>query len=330
MSAENESRRLIVSALQLASERYGRPVRGSKFKLLLRELQPQFDERALGHVNLRSFLAQFPDVVTVVHDGFDIVPQPVSPSDATVPEPCALEHTGEVSVAKMKRIRPDVWRAFTFVDPATARYYDREGGRAVMIGLQQAEHEPESTQALRHSIASAPDRFISISPISSSEHLAVMREFVERVPDKEQRDALNSALSSTLWFRAFMNALRSDFEPNWKMYWTERVLTRIEAWMRENQVSIPDLVQHVAWRPGRPGTFAHAAPRHPAPRSPVPRLPVPAGGAPPRMGDFPHREHLKNPLGLRQRILNAVGRMPLTELLRLPIPAEYYLFNDND
>lgn len=318
MSTGNDDRRLIAEALHLAQERYGRPVRGAKFKLLLCELRPGFDDRKLGFANLRSFLAQYPDVVAVPHDGYDIVPQPASNDTSAQPSTETGDSEQGAAVARLKIVRADVWRAFVLVDPATARYYDRETQRAVMIGLQEAQEEPETTRALRQLLASAPDRFVQITPVSSDEQLAVMHEFTSQLAHPDQRDALESALRQTLWFRAFNNALQGDIALSWKLRWADVVLAKIETWMQQNQVDVPNLVQRVMPRPTLPSKPTVPGPSTPPASQPGQRNDVDS----PRLGGH------KSQFGLRQRILNAVGRMPLSQLLQLPIPAEYYLLDE--
>jgi len=300
MTTQEHARQLIVDALKLA----GAPVRGAAFKLkYLRQLDPAFDERQLGYRTLRAFLEAFPDVVRLSHDGIDIVVEP----------PKRADHLARVSSGELHKIRPDLWRAFTFVDKSIARYFDRVRGEAVLLSIDPSPEEPERLRELRGQLDKTPANFVPIGPVEAPEQLEQMRGFAASVEDRRLRSELEEALGTRLWFRAFNSILQGSpgLLHTWKIQWSTFVLNRINEWSKTHQIDVPNLVTQtirVAMGTGRP--VAQNMRSRDRQRSPTPMVAMSLDVE-----------------DLRARILNAVEEMTLSQLLALSIPAEYLYRN---
>ncbi|MBK7581134.1 MAG: hypothetical protein IPI67_13080 [Myxococcales bacterium] len=136
--------------------------------------------------------------------------------------------------------------------------------------------------------------FAKIESISPAEHLAFAQSFTRTAPEAWQ-GILGAALTEPFWFRAFTTALRRDQQLflTWNRARTGWVQQRIEGWAKENDVSLASPVSVV---------------------SPVQQATSGVGVS-----------GVRPPERARERILAAVSRMPLSELLTLPIPAQYWL-----
>lgn len=297
MTNQEHARQLITDALQLA---HG-AVRGATFKArYLRQLKPDFDERDLGYRTLRAFLEAFPDVVRVEHDGMDIVVQPATES--------ARAH---VESRDLKRVRPDFWRAFTFVDANVNRYFDRVNETAVLLGKVPASTEPQRLREVRRRMEEAPGDFIPIDPVESATQLQEMRRFAANVSDRKVGNELDEALKAVVWFRAFTAVLNRvpGLLHDWKMQWSDFVFQRIIEWRDAHQLSVPNLIV---------GTIRVPVDSIAPPRAPKNKQLPTAGG-----------QHIDIDINeLRARVIRAVTWMSAAQLLALPIPIEHLFRND--
>lgn len=304
---EGDHRVLIRRALEIAEARHGLPIRGAQFKAYLTEVEPSFELRTAGFRNLRHFLETFPDVVQVAHDGQDITAStPAAGLSPSAPLGSALE-TPSFAI-----LRADIWRAFALMDSTLLRFYDPDTKRAVMLPRDRAEQEPEMLKKLRDALDTG--RFLPIEPVTSDEQLSEMHAFARQLPLGVARHALETALSQSLWFRAFQTALREHgLEQHWKSRWSEVVLRRVRDWCGKHQVEIPGLLKQVpGLRAARSDAISRREDRSASPSPP----------------DQPHAQPepvVVRTSELRARILSAIGRMPTSALLALPIPAEYML-----
>lgn len=142
-----------------------------------------------------------------------------------------------------------------------------------------------------------PERGVAIPSVSREEQTVWMREFVESLGQGEQRDKLHELISGRGDIRAFFTLLRDDrpTSEGWRNFLRRRVLERATTWAHENGIPIGDLDQGVRSTSQSPRTAVAAK-------------------------DSGSADEL-----LRQSVLTVLGKMPLSELLRLPIPLEYSL-----
>jgi hypothetical protein len=138
-----------------------------------------------------------------------------------------------------------------------------------------------------------------------------MRTFVSQLPPGEEKDQLNAALDDDHPLSAFVRAVRTipDVERSWRSTFTEEVTSAITRWMRQQQL-MADIYHMPSTTSGEPARHARAE--------------GPKTGAAARQSTL-IRHKADSPDELRQQVLEAVARMSLSELLRLPIPAEYLL-----
>jgi hypothetical protein len=137
-----------------------------------------------------------------------------------------------------------------------------------------------------------------------------MRSFTNELPAGSQRDELLAALEVEHPLTAFVEKLRtmSEVQRQWRRSFTGEVTGAITRWMSREQLSI-DLF-HMPTTQGP----------EPAPDLATAR----ASSGSDHQSSADSRETGSSDQ-LRQQILQAVARMSLSELLRLPIPAEYLL-----
>lgn len=137
---------------------------------------------------------------------------------------------------------------------------------------------------------------VAIPPIPQSEQVNWMTQFTEELGEGPERDTLLAALRKENPAKAFSIAIRSEegTERKWRSFLQKRVLDRAQDWARENHIPLDDLDDTT-------GKGAGIQPPHHV-----------------RHGNFAEAE-------MRERILTILGAMPLSELLRLPIPVEYTL-----
>lgn len=257
----------------------GQPVAAAVKNRLLRLTDRTFSEPALGHPNFRAFLQ--------AAEGAGIVAlMPTTGGDVEVLLPGQSQHPGTA-----RRIRRDFWNAFIKWDDGRTRLYDREANRVITI-------ESSAASALR---AADEHRYVPIPPPARAATVESMRKFLEQVP-QEARAGLEEILDGTGGVeKKFVDALPLEARAAWRSVTAWQVMSRAEAWRKENGVDV-DL---------------HSDPTASA-------RPAPSTAASARSTDRPE-------LGeeaIRRRVVSAVQRMPLSALLQLPIPVEYLLADE--
>lgn len=254
----------------------------------------EFDETRLGFPTFKAFLqeAERAGVVELSRTPSDlvVVPRRAMSTPSTTKSP-AQDLRG-------KKIRPDLWRAWIEWSPELKRYYDKESDRVLFLLDSANGDEPENLAATRAEVAANPGRYIPIEPISSKATVEAMQDFASAWTDETDRAAMQDALASSTPEESAMNftrllRARSPIGAAWHLTRLSQVSEAIAAWKQAHQLEVQHLV------------------------------PTQAGERRSTIGSVPSIGIDEE--GLRSRILEAVQRMPLSDLLRLPIPAEHLL-----
>lgn len=261
-----------------------------------------FSHTAVGHATFRAFLrsAEQAGAVRLV------LPSPGGGGDVEVrpasERPCEPAERPDGAMADPARpalpLRPDLWHAFVDWTPGLLRAVDRETGKALVVSEAPSPAEPGETAAARRLINDSPDKYLPVAPIGRDLQASWMAEFVGALGPSPERDLLAAALRQERPLAAFAAAVRSmpALGDAWRAELTGRVARVIQEWASEHGV---ELDVHGP-RPAR------------APRRPV-------GPSPTAAVDDQWEQ------AARRRILDALERLPLADLLRLPIPAELLL-----
>ena len=116
---------------------------------------------------------------------------------------------------KKLKITPDDF-FITFEDQSGTQtgFLDRETGEVLLI-MWEIMHEEMEEEADR--IEEDRERYIRITPISPREGFRIMEEFVETLPDGEERRILDTVLRGAKPFRNFKEALfdMGDLREQW-------------------------------------------------------------------------------------------------------------------
>lgn len=139
---------------------------------------------------------------------------------------------------------------------------------------------------------------VAIPSVSQELHLEWMREFAAAEADKDVREALQKGLAQTEPIRGFAGATRR-FEASgrrWKKFLKKRVLDRATTWAHDNGIALAD-IERVSL-----GAVSVQAVHTDTDTGTV-------------SGDSE----------TRRRILAILALLPMSDLLRLPIPVEYAL-----
>lgn len=305
MKITEEQRSDLLTALVRAITRLvedGRTPKAAAVKpALVREMNGRFDERLLGFRTFRDFLTWARDegAITLQSVGVDLEVIPVSSAIKTEGGPPKLV------VGPHQGIRSDLWRAWVDWSPTTRRYYDRAMERAIIVPENDAPGQPHSTATLREAVMSDPSRFVEIAGISEDETMSQMRTFAESITDPGTREELIGALTENARpassFRRIVQR-EANLASEWHQFRAQLVADSISAWATKNQVHLANIV-----RDPQPRYEQHGSERLYQRR---------AGNSTPDDG---------SEASLRARVLDALARMPTSELLRLRVPAEYLL-----
>jgi hypothetical protein len=250
-----------------------------------------FSEVRLGFATFRGFLEWAQEAGAV-----RLVPSPRGPDIEVYPAAPGQHGAEQIPerAGQRKRIRPDLWRSFVDWRQDWRRVFDRESQEARMFPREPHEvgDAPQHAE-LRAAVANDPHRFIEITPISQADQLAWMREFADAEIDSAVKEELTSGLQAVRPAAAFAGRLRQTPTAlqRWNRWREQRVADVIQEWARSNQLDL--------------AIYDEASAPPSAPR----RLVV---------------EDLDD-IALRTRLHEAIDRMPLAELLRLPIPLEYLI-----
>jgi hypothetical protein len=250
-----------------------------------------FSETRLGFPSFRAFLEWAQDAGAV-----RLVPAPTGPDIEVLPVQPAAERAIPSYEGRgfRRRIRADLWRSFVDWRPDWRRVFDRESGEARMFPREPHEvgDAPEHA-ALRAAVASTPNRFVEIAPIAQDVQLAWMREFADAEIDSPFKLELQAALRDNRPAGAFATRLRQSPTAlhRWNRSREQRVAAVIQEWAANHQLDLT-----IYDEPQRRVVEA-------------PRLFV----------------ETMDDQTLRERLHEAIDKMPLAELLRLPIPLEYLI-----
>jgi hypothetical protein len=257
-----------------------------------------FSESALGFPNFRAFLR------AAEERGFIRLRPAVGGDLQALPAEGAEDPSAHVSqsATEPKRVlpvRPELWKAFFNWRPGFKRLYKVSSGDVYMFPeVPSPIGETLLYATFRAEWKASPALFLEIEPITQEVQLRWMREFTEQLPAGDAKQALSAALATThpgSFFTRLVAALPDA--PAWKQFRLERVVGEIQTWADQHHVTIDVF--------GRPPTTVA-----------VPATPDTTPSAPPI--DKVRTEEL------RRQILRAVERMSVSDLLRIPIPAEYW------
>ncbi len=280
---------LLADAVRSLAEEGRRPYASSLKPELQRRSRGLFDEHAMGFRSFVDFLR------AAERDGVVKLASPTGHVEAWPPdfEP-PVDQTNESS-ARTKAdtvpgtsIRPDLWKAFMDWDSTVQRVYDTREDRALMVDPTAGPSVSPQLQEW----SSDPARFIRIEPIDRATQLSWMQDFVLKLDDElAQRELLVALADKERPAAAFTAVLRRA--PSILMEWNRARLVQlaktIEEWSNANGLELG------YWRKR---TAVARRQRHVA------------------WSD----DQVAN---LREILHGAIASMPLSDLLRLPIPIEY-------
>ena len=267
-----------------------------------------FDQSVYGYETFRDFVqdAESNGVVVVVR-------QPTKGADALITLPGqTVPSSSPVPPRRQGRIRPDVWRGFTSWETGYTRVWDLEADQVLMFPTEPRPLEPSQHQVWRDEVVAHPERFRTVQVVSEDQLVTVMRSFVDSLaPENDAVPILRAALGQTRPARAFTAAARAlpGIAERWKRDRFDLVCSSIEKWQESNgvRISIED---------ASPRSDSHRAAKRANP-------PVVTTGRAPVRPSGERSDAAAN--ATRERILAALARMPLSELLRLRVPVEYLI-----
>jgi hypothetical protein len=121
-----------------------------------------------------------------------------------------------VNKVSARRIRDDLFEAFTQVEDRIVRYYNPESD--TVIRLPRGRH-------------SAMNRYIEIPPPTLASELQTRRDYANTVQDEATREALLLSLESRRVFHEFSEIVRSSHrQGSWHRFRTERIIGRMRTW----------------------------------------------------------------------------------------------------
>lgn len=269
-----------------------------------------FAHTAVGHPTFRAFLRSAEEagavrlVLPTPGRGGDIEVRPASEPLPEPVEPTTADGSNDESADRSRPalpLRSDLWHAFVDWTPGLLRAVDRETGKALVVPQAASVSEPGETAAARRLITASTDKYLPVTPIGRDLQASWMAEFTGGLSPSPERDLLAAALRQERPLAAFAVAVRSmpALGDAWRAELTGRVERVIREWAGMHGV---ELDVHGP-RPTR-------APRRTA-------------GPRPTATAADNDDQWE--LSARRRILDALERLPLADLLRLPIPAELLL-----
>lgn len=117
-------------------------------------------------------------------------------------------------------------------DPLQRHYLDRESGEVVSL------HEDYSTEDEWEPLDIDPDRYLRIEPLASSDSYAVMRGFVETLPQGRVQAELMLALDSRKPFRRFKEMLLKypAVREAWFDFHEQAGVVLVQDWLKAYQI----------------------------------------------------------------------------------------------
>lgn len=253
------------------------------------ESDAAFSVRSLGFASFKAFVE-----VAAAH-GFVRVARLPDTSDltiSTVPGPGRHTPAGPDG---LRYLRKDLWRALT----------DRGGyGRYWWETAHGRLHGPASSP---EEVGVSAEECVVVEPITSESLTEWMRTFASEGVDGDPLSDLLVALDAMHPIESFTEAVRAepDTARRWGRIYRERVMTLAFEWSDRHGIPRAQILQPL----GKPRAEAR-----------------PAGAERPSPGArSQERDWQEYEAHVRAQVVGAVQRMPLTDLLRLPIPVEYLL-----
>lgn len=256
----------------------------------------EFAETRLGFPTFKAFLeaANEAGIVELRRTPSDLMVLPrITEADSAV----RATPSATVQIGPGQRIRPDFWRAWVEWSPDLKRFYDRSADRVVFLLDTENADEPEHVATTRKQMTQRPDRYVAIEPLGATATVEAMRTFASGWDDTTERDAMLQALGAAepekaaLAFTRFLR-VRTRIAGAWHLTRMQQVAQSIAEWAVEHGVATNYLLDASS---GRRSAVTAVSPLS------------------------------LDEVALRSRIVSAVQRMPLADLLRLPIPVEYLL-----
>ena len=117
-------------------------------------------------------------------------------------------------------------------------YLDIKTGEILTI-FENFYDEAEEQQVIIEQIEKNPSRYITIEPIGSREAFRIMERFVETLPEGEDRNLLNKALSWKKPFSNFKNAISDmpDIREKWFDFQDRQLRILAREWLELNDIS---------------------------------------------------------------------------------------------
>ncbi len=257
----------------------------------VRQADPAFDLHDLGFESFKAFLQ------AAAADGFVEASRPPGASDILVALPSGESGQPQPATFDASRyLLPEVWRTLTS-SRTEARHWDRAKGR---LGEDIVDTPSSST--------------VPLNPIPASKVVDWMRTFTAALSDTETTRALADSLTSPSPIESFKSVLRSHqgLARKWGKYYRQHVTRYAFEWADSHGIPRVEVVD--SSRLSAPQ--AQSSLVQPDPNQSASAHPAPAAS----LGATSEYEAL-----VRSRIAEAVNEMPLVDLLRLPIPAQYLI-----
>jgi len=257
-----------------------------------------FSEHRLGFRSFREFLLR------AEREGY-VRLRPTSNGDleALSVESANAKPVAERTVAPwLPSIRSDIWKAFNDWTPGWKRLYKITTAEVYLFPEHASPFGDEKPEygAYRAEAANSPEGFKEISPIAESLQRTWMASYAAQLTDEADRRALEATLETDRPIPAFTRlVIGLPGGGGWKRYRTRKVLDEMYKWASKNGLELEP--------------FATKAP----------------GGAPAgsysKAGLSTQDSAGPTDEARKRRVLAALERMPLAELLRLSIPVEYLI-----
>jgi len=277
-----------------------RPLAATLKKVMVDRTYGGFHEIRLGFTSFKHFLeeAQRRGVVTLASTTFpgELLVEPVranvepgQTASSVVQSPAPP--TGDYGRSPIPN---DIWRCFVDWNPGLRRWYHVPSGMALMFPQDPIPMERPEHTAARDKWRAAPEQCVEIPAIGMPRQLEWMREFTEGTSDSGNRRLLEAALAGDRPNSSFSLALRGSptLWTQWRAFRIDKVREVVKTWAEVNNVVVS----------------------------------VDEASPPPVMPKTRTAEQSQDTPGeraLRAKIVQAVERMSIGDLRRLPIPVEY-------
>lgn len=253
----------------------------------MKQADPTFDVRNCGFPTFKAFLAH------AVEEGVVRVSRKPGASDFTVTGVDTPAVAGEEVVPSGRYLRQEAWAAFTRIEAASS-WWQRDSGRIVGPMSDQPDDGSE---------------WVEMRPLTRAELTSWMRAFAEGVQEPKRNAELLASLDTASSVENFNTQVRlhQGTARRWGRFYRDQVMRHAFRWAENNSVPRERL-----FRAGDGGA-------RPTPSTALSdKLREGTGGA--RRDDLTSYESRA-----RAAVITAVERMPLAEVLRLPIPVEYLI-----